>query len=268
MAEGSIRTEHAEGIGRISIDRPPVNALDQATMEHLTRAFDDMGDTPDVGVIVLTGIGKVFCAGSDMKLRAGVSRQRGDTARYQRSVRAMFDSVLECPIPVVAAINGPALGSGLALAAVSDLLVASTEASFGLPEIDVGLLGGGQHAARLLGAHRARRTLLTGYRYPASDLAAAGVLDWCVPPEQLFDVSTDLARAVADKNRVAVTLAKRSLRAAENLSLRDGYRVEQEFTADLVRHREGTASHGGSTERGDMTEQSAPGGEVPPTQGR
>jgi enoyl-CoA hydratase len=236
MTETEIRVDTIDQVARVTIDRPPVNALDWAAMDTLTATFDRLGETEGVKVIVLTGQGKVFCAGSDMKARAGIASEPGDTARYQRTARSMLDSVLDCRLPVIAAVNGAALGSGLALTAVADLVVASSRASFGLPEIDVGLLGGGQHASRFLGPRRARRALLTGYRYPAKQLFEAGQLDWCVAPEDFDSTVMDVARTIAAKSPAAIRLAKRSLNTVENASLRDGYRVEQEFTSDLTDH--------------------------------
>jgi enoyl-CoA hydratase/carnithine racemase len=236
MSKTDVKVEVSDLVARVTIDRPPVNALDWAAMDTLTNTFDRLGEMSSVKVVVFTGAGKIFCAGSDMKARAAVAAEPGDTLRYQRTVRGMLDGVLDCRVPVIAAVNGAALGSGLALTAVADLVVASTTASFGLPEIDVGLLGGGQHATRFLGHRRARRALLTGYRYTAAELFDAGVLEWCVAPEELESTVMELARVISSKSPAAVRLAKRSLNTVEHSSLRDGYRIEQEFTTDLTQH--------------------------------
>src|SRR5260370_37156083 len=128
----------------------------------MIRAFDRISDLDEVRVAVLTGKGKCFCAGVDIKARAGVRRGPGDSWRGMRTARECFHAIMECRKPVIAAINGPALGAGLPVPASCDILVAGEGASLGPPEIDVGLMGGGRHA-RALFAHRgARGTSLTG----------------------------------------------------------------------------------------------------------
>lgn len=135
--------------------------------------------------------------------------------------------------PVIAALNGPALGAGLAVAASCDILVASETASLGLPEIDVGLIGGGRHAQRLFPHSLLRRVMLTGYRVPGPELYRLGIVEACVPPDQLMDWAMELARTIAAKIPVASRIAKRSLNTIEKLSPRDGYRFEQNMTQDL-----------------------------------
>jgi enoyl-CoA hydratase/carnithine racemase len=138
----------------------------------------------------------------------------------------------------VGALNGPALGAGLAIAASCDILVAAEEASLGLPEVDVGLLGGGRHAMRLFGHSRTRRMMFTGYRVPGQELYRLGIVEACVPKEQLMEVALGIAREIAAKSPVATRLAKHALNAIEWSSLRDGYRFEQEMTAELARYED------------------------------
>jgi enoyl-CoA hydratase/carnithine racemase len=140
---------------------------------------------------------------------------------------------LECKKPVIGAINGAALGAGLAIAASCDILVASESASLGLPEIDVGLLGGGRHTMRLFGCSRTRRMMFTGYRVPADECYRLGVVESVVPPDQLMEAAMVLAREIAAKSPIAIQLAKTSLNAIEEMSLRDGYRFEQNMTVEL-----------------------------------
>jgi enoyl-CoA hydratase/carnithine racemase len=150
-----------------------------------------------------------------------------------RTARECFHSILECKKPVIAAINGPALGAGLGIAASCDILVAGESASIGLPEIDVGLMGGGRHAMRLFGHSRARRMMLTGYRVSGAEMFRLGVAEACVPDDRLMDTAMDLARQIAAKSPIASVIAKHALNTIEEMTLRDGYRFEQSMTVNL-----------------------------------
>ena len=145
---------------------------------------------------------------------------------------------MECRKLVIAAINGPALGAGLAVAASADILLAAEEASFGLPEINVGLLGGGRHAMRLFGHSKTRRLMLTGQRLSGADLYRLGVVEDCVPREKLTEAAMAMAAEISAKSPVAMMLAKETLNAIEESSLRDGYRYEQNKTGELSNYED------------------------------
>ncbi|MGY8961756.1 MAG: enoyl-CoA hydratase-related protein, partial [Alphaproteobacteria bacterium] len=135
--------------------------------------------------------------------------------------------------PVIGAVNGVALGAGLAVAASCDILFAAENTLVGLPEINVGLLGGGRHAMRLFGHSTVRRMMFTGYRIPGLELYRLGVVEGCVAPEDLLDTAMEMARDIASKSPIAMGLAKEALNAIEEMSLRDGYRYEQNKTTAL-----------------------------------
>lgn len=214
---------------------PPVNALSRTLGDELTRALDLISETDDVRAVVLTGEGKAFCAGADLKGRADVIKGPGDLPAHSRRTRECFHTIRECTKPVVAAINGVALGSGLAMVASCDVLVASERAVLGLPEIDVGLLGGCSHASRLFSHSLLRRMALTGYRVPGPELYRLGIVEACVAPDRLMDTALGIARTMAEKSPLSVRLAKQTLNAIEDMSLRDGYRYEQDMTAAIAR---------------------------------
>lgn len=227
-----------EMIGHVAILRmnfAPVNALSRTLSDELTWALDKISETDDVRAVVLTGEGKVFCAGADLKGRADVIKGPGDLPAHSRRTRECFHTIRECAKPIVAALNGPALGAGLAIAASCDVLVASERAVLGLPEIDVGLLGGGSHAMRLFPHSLLRRMALTGYRVPAAELYRLGVVEACVPHDQLMDTALAIANSMAAKSPLSVRLAKQTLNAIEGMSLRDGYRYEQDMTAAIAK---------------------------------
>ena len=217
----------------LTMDAPPVNALTRTLNDELTMALDRISEMDEVRAVILTGAGKVFCAGADLKGRAAVIKGPGDLPAHSRRTRECFHAIRECAKPVICAINGAALGSGLAMAASSDILVASEKASLGLPEVDVGLLGGCSHAMRLFSHSRLRRMALTGMRVNGAELYRLGVVEACVEHEQLMPTALELARSIASKSPVSTRMGKHTLNVIENMSLRDGYRYEQDMTAQI-----------------------------------
>jgi enoyl-CoA hydratase/carnithine racemase len=222
-----------EHIGFVTIDNPPVNAHSIQVLDEMALTFDTISDRDDIRVAVLTGAGKIFCAGADIKARAGQERKPGDHWQLSRKAREAYHSIMECQKPVIAMLNGPALGGGLAIAASCDILVSAERGCLGLPEIDVGLLGGGRHAQRLFGHSRLRRMVLTGYRVFGEELYRLGVVEFCVPIEELREKTLELAGEIAAKSPPAIKLAKHALNQIEEMSLRDGYRFEQTMTGEV-----------------------------------
>ena len=230
-----IKLSLADGIAVVTMDHPPVNAQNAQFSSEMAFVFDTLSDRKDVRVAILTGAGKVFSAGADMKARAGLGAI-GERGQHNRRVRGCFHSIRECAKPVIGALNGPALGAGLAVAASCDILVAAEESSLALPEINVGLLGGAKHAQRLFGHSTTRRMMLTGYRVPGSELYRLGIVEACVPGPKLMESAMAIAREIAAKSPAAIKLAKRTLNTIEDMSLRDGYRYEQYMTAEIGEH--------------------------------
>ena len=220
-------------IALVTLDRPPVNAVDTRVLDEVMRVFDALSDRDDVRVAILTGAGRMFCAGADIKARLERAPEPGDFWQHSRRAREAFHAIMECRVPVIAAINGPALGAGLAIVASCDILVASDEAVLGLPEINVGLLGGGRHAMRLFPHSKARRLMLTGQRIGGPELYRLGVVEACVPPVELLSAARTIAAEIAGKSPIAIRLAKHALNTIEEMSLRDGYRFEQNMTGEL-----------------------------------
>jgi enoyl-CoA hydratase len=225
---------HVEISGYIAtfiMDAPPVNALTRALNDELTLAMDRVSEMDEVRVVVLSAAGKVFNAGADLKARVGQLQAPGDLPAHARRTRECFHAIRECSKPVIAAINGPALGAGLAIAASADILIASSNATLGLPEVDVGLLGGCRHAMRLFGHSKTRHMMFTGERLGAPELYRLGVVETVTEPEALMSTAQALAARIAAKSPVSTRLGKHTLNVIEDLSLRDGYRFEQEMTA-------------------------------------
>ena len=220
-------------VATLTLNSPPVNALTRVLNDELTLALDRISEMDEVRVVILTGAGKVFCAGADLKGRASVIKGPGDLLAHSRRTRECFHAIRECAKPVICAINGAALGSGLAMAASSDILIASEKASLGLPEVDVGLLGGCRHAMRLFSHSRLRRMMLTGMRVPGAELYRLGIVEACTAPEDLMATALEIATVIAAKSPVSTRMGKHTLNVIEDMSLRDGYRYEQDMTAQI-----------------------------------
>lgn len=232
---GTITVEIENFVAVVTMDHPPVNAQNDQTQEELIFAMDALSDRDDVRAIVLTGKGKSFCAGVDIKSRVGKVWGDGERRRNQRSARESYHAIRECTKPVIGAINGHALGAGLAMVASCDVLIASERASLGLPEVTVGLMGGCRHAMQLFDRSQVRWMMLSGERIDGAELYRRGVVQACVPSDELLPKAREMAAKIAAYSPLATQLAKQSLNTIEQMSLRDGYRYEQEMTMQLGR---------------------------------
>ncbi|MGO3124330.1 MAG: enoyl-CoA hydratase/isomerase family protein [Advenella sp.] len=222
-------------IALVYLDNPPVNAVNTSMLNSLALAMDQFSDDGNVRSVVLTGKGKVFCAGADLKNRSEITANPGGLHQHSRRTREAFHAIRECSKPVISAINGAALGAGLGIVASSDILVAGHSAKLGLPEVDVGLLGGVRHAQRLFGHSRLRRMMLTGMRVSGDELYRLGIVEACVPDEALLETAMDIARVIAEKSPLSIQLLIQTANAIEDMSLRDGYRYEQDMTAAIAK---------------------------------
>ena len=202
-------------IATVTLNRPPVNAQNAELRAEITEVFDLLSDRDDVRVIVLTGAGKVFSAGADIRERPNLAEVPGAYGRHNRLVRETFNAVVECSKPIVCAINGPAMGAGFGLIMASDIWVASEDAYVSMPEINVGLAGGVSFLQRIFGQSRARRMFFTGQRLTAADLLRRNVIEDVLPIEQLLPVTMELAHEIASKAPLALIYAKRAANMVE-----------------------------------------------------
>jgi enoyl-CoA hydratase/carnithine racemase len=228
-----VRTEIQDHIAVVTMDNPPVNAVNADFMREMIATFDRFNDLDEVRAVVLTGAGKTFCAGADIKARAGKVFEPGERWEHNRLARELGYAIMECKKPVIAAVNGVALGAGMGIAASCDILMCSETAQFGLPEVDVGLMGGGRHTQRICGHSLTRRMMITGDRISGAEFYRRGLVEACVPSEQLMPTAMDMARRIAAKSPLASRTAKQAASTIEFMTLRDGYRFEQNMTAEL-----------------------------------
>jgi enoyl-CoA hydratase len=232
----SITVEIQDHVAVVTLDRPPVNAVDRPTFDEIRDAFSDFNDDREVRVAVFTAVGdRAFMAGVDLRsvnqpLADPPASRQLDPARAARD--AMW-AITDCAVPVIGAINGPALGAGVAFAACCDILLASDNATFGTTEINVGLLGASSHLSLLVGRYKAREMFFTGEVVPAAELYRLGAVRSVVPRDQLMPTAIELARVLAAKSPIALRLAKDSMNRVEYLPLKEAYRTEQDYTAKL-----------------------------------
>lgn len=201
-------------IAEVCFDRPPANALTMDVYRELRDAFTDISesDPAEIRVAILTGTGKYFCAGRDMK-----TADKDPVEKRNAVNRAAHGAVYHCTVPVIAAVNGAALGGGMTFALECDMILASDRASFGLPEINVGLAGGLAATKRGLNVYQGRKLYFTGRPVDAEYMRAAGVVDEVTTPEGLMDAARALAAEIASKSPVAVRAAKWSANEIEKL---------------------------------------------------
>ncbi len=225
----SVRYEvDSDGIALVTINRPEKhNALNQQVLTELDRCFRQARQDDDVKGVVLTGAGdKSFCAGADVQQFTELDAYSGH--RFALYGQAVFNRIEEMPKPVVAAVNGYALGGGFELAMACHLRVAADHAVFGLPEVSLGLIpgfGGTQRLPRLVGRGLAAELILTAERINARRAFEIGLVNRVVPIEHLLDSARELVRAIISKAPVAVALALEALRQSD-LPLRQGLRLE------------------------------------------
>lgn len=229
--------EHkAEGpVLQVTLARPPVNAVNDAMYQEIRELFSSVERiAPEANAVVLAGRGRHFCGGNDLDEFLTMD---SDNARDRMfHVRSAFFAIQDCPVPVVGAVHGAALGTGLAIAASCDVVVASSDARFGLPEISVGVMGGARHLARLVPQPLVRRMFFTGEPVCASELYRVGGIDRVVEPGALEEAALELAAKIARHSPTALRVGKRALNAIEAMDLKAGYEHEQSWTGWLSDH--------------------------------
>ena len=220
------KTTITDGIAELVIDRPPVNALNDAGWHALADEIARLGNDPAARVIVLRAEGRGFCAGVDIKeLDAHPDKIVSVNAGNYRS----FEAVHRNPLPVIVAVHGFVLGGGIGLAGAADIVVASEDATFGVPEVDRGAMGGGAHLQRLFPVQKVRMMYFTGDPITAAEAHRLGAVEKVVPRAELREAALSIAKKIAAKSPAMIRLAKESLNGIEDGNLETKYRWEQGF---------------------------------------
>lgn len=223
------KTTIIDGVAELVIQRPPVNALDGAGWHALADEIIRLGNSDEARVIVVRAEGRGFCAGVDIKeLDAHPDRIISVNAGNYRS----FEAVHRNPLPVIVAVHGFVLGGGIGLAGAADIVVAADDATFGVPEVDRGAMGGGAHLQRLFPVQKVRMMYFTGDPITAAEAHRLGAVEAVVSREALRDTALSIAKKIAAKSSAMIKLAKESLNGIEDGNLETKYRWEQGFTLE------------------------------------
>jgi len=225
-------TMHDDGVAEVVMDNPPVNALTVAGWFDLADQLAALGRDPAVRVVVLRAEGRGFNAGVDIK---EMQATEGFDALLgaNKGCYAAFAAVYECPVPVIAAVNGFCLGGGIGLVGNADVIVAADDATFGLPEVDRGALGAATHLSRLVPQHKMRAMVYTSATATAQELHQFGSVLQVVPPAELRAAAMAVAGEIAAKSPTVIRAAKESLNGIDLWDVKRSYRFEQGFTFEL-----------------------------------
>ncbi len=216
------------GIAELVIENPPVNALDSVGWRALSEEIDRLNADDAVRVIVIRAEGRGFCAGVDIKeLQAHPERIVEVNAGNYETFRALHRGLK----PAIAAAHGYVLGGGIGICGAVDIIVASEDATFGVPEVDRGALGGGAHLQRMFPVQKVRHMYFTGEQIDAAEAYRLGAIEKVVPRDQLRETVLEIAAKIAAKSPTVIALAKEALNGVEDGDLERHYRWEQGFTA-------------------------------------
>ena len=245
----NILLDKRDSVAVITINRPKVlNALSQRTLQEIRQAVEEIENDGAIRVLIITGSGdRAFAAGADIAELQALETAQDGFEHSSRSHQLLF-KLHELAQPVIMAVNGYALGGGCELAMAGDIIIASENARFGQPEINLGIIpgfGGTQRLPRLVGRTRALELILTGDHITAQRALELGLVNRVVPQQELLPTAEALAAKIADKAPLAVALAKRAVYEGLEMSPRAGNEAETTFfglavgTAD---RREGTSA--------------------------
>lgn len=222
-----LHEQPADGVALLRLNRPEArNALNLEVRRCLAQHFHSLGEDTETRCIVMTGSEKVFCAGADLKEMA----ELGPVEVMQMGVLRLWKVVADCPKPVIAAVNGYALGGGCELALHADIIVAGEGARFGQPEVKVGILPGGGATQRLLravGKYRAMKMVLTGEPVSAAEALAMGLASEVVPDVQVLPRALELAQIIAGMPPLAILQIKEVMLAGADAALDTGLLLER-----------------------------------------
>ena len=228
-----------DGIAELVFNKPPVNAFDSLEWASIAQVIVELGVDNNVNVIVIRAEGRGFCAGVDIKELAADSSK---IVAVNKGNYDTFEAIHRNPKPVIVALHGFVLGGGIGIAGAADIVVASTCASFGVPEVDRGAMGGGAHLQRLFPVQKVRHMYFTGDFIDAQEAYRLGALESVVDLSDLRDSVMAIAAKIASKSSPMIQLAKEALTGIEDGNLEDKYRWEQGFT--LQAYTEGDSQEG------------------------
>jgi enoyl-CoA hydratase/carnithine racemase len=229
MAEDALLMEEKSGVVQLTLNRPKVmNAFNFELLHALAGAIAALRFRRDVRVVIITGAGeRAFCAGADLKERADLTP--AEVKEFIYTIRSLFTAIEELNKPVLAAINGIALGGGTELALACDIRLAAANASMGLTEARLAIIpgaGGTQRLPRLVGRGKAKELIFTGRRVSADEALAIGLVNQVCPPEELLNACAAMAAEICETGPIAVEQAKYAINRGLETDLHTGLAIE------------------------------------------
>ena len=241
-------TTISDGIAEMILDHPPVNAFDSHGWFAIAREIQALGQNDAVRVIIIAGEGRGFCAGVDIKELAADASKILDVNRGNYET---FKAIHLNPKPVIIGLHGFVLGGGIGMAGAADIVICSDCATFGVPEIDRGAMGGGAHLQRLFPVQKVRYMYFTGEFIDAQEAYRLGSIEKVVPRDKLLPAAREIAAKIAQKSPAMVKLAKEALTGIEDGNLEDKYRWEQGFTFEAYTMEDSQESRDAFVEKRD-----------------
>lgn len=217
----------ANGVAELVFDKPPVNAFTSQGWADIAAEIEALGRNDDVNVIIIAAEGRGFCAGVDIK---ELDADDSLIVRVNKGNYDTFEAIHRNPKPVIVAVHGFVLGGGIGISGAADIVIASECATFGVPEVDRGAMGGGAHLQRLFPVQKVRYMYFTGDMIDAQEAYRLGAIERVVPRDELLDNAREIAAKIAAKSPRMIALAKEALTGIEDGNLEDKYRWEQGFT--------------------------------------
>ncbi|MFO7792359.1 MAG: enoyl-CoA hydratase-related protein [Candidatus Saliniplasma sp.] len=201
-----------EDIAIVKLDNPPMNAICSALLDSLENTLNSLENDEEIRAMVLTGEGKAFVAGADISEMKDMNSE--EAAKFSRKGQELFQRIEDFPVPVIAAVNGYALGGGMELAMACDLIVASERSVFGQPEVGLGVIpgfGGTQRLPHIVGSKKAKEMIFTGKKIDAEEAAKIGLANKVVDPDDLMDEVIKIAEKITKNGPLSVRYAKRAI---------------------------------------------------------
>lgn len=222
-----------DGFAILTLNRPEVlNAFNNKTFEELNGALDIVENDRSIRGLIITGSGRAFAAGADLSeiRHDGIEENR----RYSQTAQRVFDRIEELDIPVIAAVNGFALGGGCELAMACDIRIAGEKAKFGMPEVSLGVIpcfGGTQRLPALVGLAKAKELIFTGKKLTAAEAEAMGLVNAVTAQDELMDSATSMMAQILKNSSTGLKYAKLTLNYSRNVTLREGLEFEKDMSA-------------------------------------
>lgn len=245
----AFKVEINQGVAELVLAKPPVNALDSEEWLALAARIDELGASAEVRVLIIRAEGRGFCAGVDIKeLDAHPER----IVKVNAGNYATFKAIHRCQVPVIVAVHGFVLGGGIGMTGAADIVLASRCATFALPEVDRGAMGGGAHLQRLFPVQKVRHMFFTGETVTAANAMPYGFIEKLVDREELPAAAREIGLKIAAKSPAMIRIAKEALNGIEDGNLEDKYRWEQGFTLQAYNEADSAETRRAFVEKRDV----------------